>query len=49
MYGCDGRVAVVKRLDEKTGVIQLDKVLPGIYFLKSDVLGNTPTKLILLP
>jgi hypothetical protein len=49
LYGCDGRLAAVKRLDKKTGVIQLDNVLPGIYFLKSDALNNPPIKLILLP
>jgi hypothetical protein len=49
VYGCDGRVVAVEHLDKKTGMIQLDNVLPGIYFLKSDALKNTPIKIILLP
>jgi hypothetical protein len=49
VYGCDGRIVMIKRLSDEAGIINLDNAPPGIYFLKSDVPGSKAKKLILIP
>jgi hypothetical protein len=49
VYECTGRVVMTTWLAHKSGTLDLRHLKPGIYFLKSEAVGGTITKLILIP
>jgi hypothetical protein len=48
VYDPIGRIIMTARLNHRSGTLDLSKLPPGVYFLKSKGLGGSVTKLILI-